>query len=344
MKSTGVRSIVLRWFVGTIVGTAVIGVTSPLFVRSYVPLQPDPLRRTWTLAPGHTYRWRSEGYANTHIGPHGMPGRTSVPKRTGESLRIALWGDSQAEGVCVDDRQKLFSQIETIASGELTVLPLTRSGEDAADWVTQIPHVEQPLQIDVHVLLIVDLPDLAAAVDAPLPPPSDTDVAAANAAIAARVPAFVIQAARNLLTEADEVTRRSLRFGIGPVAQTSESAPANSSSLRVDWETPLRALRESTSRAIVILYAPKVPQIVGGRIVRSDPGGDSFAAMKPIAESMGIIVVDARFALREAADEGRWPHGFHNGQIGAGHLNPQGYAIIASALLDAIQRIQPTEP
>lgn len=367
MKSTPVQSLVTTWLVGGITGTLLIALTSPLFVRSYAPLQADTVRRVWTLPAGQTYRWRSEGYANTSIGPHGMPGRTSLsgpknttgpptkagpPTKTGLDnkadafawgTRLALWGDSQAEGVCVTDQQKLFARIESQSDQRVAVLPLARSGEDAADWVTQIPLVEQPFQIDAHVLLIVDLPDLALAVNAPVPAPSTSDVSAANSALAARLPAFIIQAARHLLTESDDTTRRKLRFRIGPVAETSTPHLANAPVIEqqrdeLDWRPPLRALRQSTDRPIVILYAPKVPQIIGDRMVASDPMAESFAAMKPVAESLDIRVIDARPLLLESALAGDWPHGFQNGQIGAGHLNACGNGLLASLLVDAMKQ------
>lgn len=355
MKSTPVQSLVTTWLIGAITGTLLIALTSPLFVRSYAPLHADAVRRVWTLPPGQTYRWRSEGYANTSIGPHGMPGRTSLdgpknpagPKTAagpGEwGTRLALWGDSQAEGVCVADQQKLFARIEAQTDDKIAVLPLARSGEDAADWVTQIPLVEQPFQIDAHVLLIVDLPDLASAVNAPVPPPSTSDISAANSAIAARLPAFIIQAARHLLTESDDTTRRKLRFGIGPVAETSANQLTTSPAIEqqrdeIDWQSALRALRQSTDRPIVILYAPKVPQIIGNQMVPSDPTAESFAAMKPIAESLNVRVIDARPALLQSALAGDWPHGFQNGQIGAGHLNACGNSLLASLLVDAMKQ------
>ena len=97
MKPSPVRSLVITWVLGAVIGTLLVGVTSPLFVRSYVPLQADRVRNVWTLPPNHTYRWRSEGYADTRIGPHGMPGRTSLAGPKSSHVRVALWGDSQAE-------------------------------------------------------------------------------------------------------------------------------------------------------------------------------------------------------------------------------------------------------
>ncbi len=254
--STHWRSVMVTWLVGAVVGTLLIACTSPLFIRSYAPLHADALRQVWTLPPATTYRWRSEGYADTHVGPHGMPGRQTLDSSTQNAVRVALWGDSQAEGVCVADPDKLFAQSESIAAGKVAVLPLARSGEDAAAWVTQIPRVEQSLQIDAHVLLIVELSDLVAATGAPVAPPSDSDVAAAHAAIAGRLPAFIIQAARHLLTEPDETTRRELRFGIGPIVSRPDEGVQITFAPPYDWQPTLAILRQSTQRPIVILYAP----------------------------------------------------------------------------------------
>jgi hypothetical protein len=340
MKPTA-RRLVATWIVGAVVGTAVIAISSPLFVRTYAPLHADPVRGAWTLPEGETYRWRSEGYADTQIGPFGMPGKTSLSDLGPGVLRVALWGDSQAEGVCVRDDQKLFAQAQQISVQQpsrhpLQVFPLARSGEDAADWVTQMPAAERQFAIDLHVLLIVDLPDLIAATDAPVPAPSKSDVAGANAAIAARLPAFVIQAARYLLTQGDETTPRQLRFSIGPLATDAVSHPSRPAPMGEErWLEPLMAMRRASALPILILYAPKSPQIVNGKVVQQDASATDFEAMKVVAQAAGIAVVDVGPSLRESARQGKWPHGFHNGVIGSGHLNAQGYAVVASQLVSA---------
>ena len=333
------RRLVSTWIFGAIVGTLVIAISSPLFVRSYTPLHADAVRGVWTLPEGQTYRWRSEGYADTQIGPHGMPGKTSVPEPVEGTIRVALWGDSQAEGVCVGDQQKLFAQAQQLSGRQfsgprLEVFPLARSGEDAADWVTQMPVVERQLAIDLHVLLIVDLPDLIAAAAAPLPPPSESDVARAKGAIAARFPAFMIQAARNLLTDSDQ-TRRKLRFSIGPARQERPRSSAARVDSEIDWLSPAAAIRRVSDRPIVILYAPMSPQIIGRAVVFEDAWAANFAAMKAAAEAVGLHVVDAGPQLRQAARHGRWPRGFHNGVIGNGHLNAVGNSVVASLLVNA---------
>ena len=367
--SYSVRAVLWRWLLGAVVGTSLIAVTSPLFLRSYLPLNADPVRGVWTLPPGSEYRWRSEGYADTSIGPWGMPGKTTElansSERIGElsgtvqqsqksPLQIALWGDSQAEGVSVGDADKLFAKIEGASGGDLNVYPLARSGEDAADWVTQMPRVEEQLGIDQHVILVVEPTDLLAAVEAPVASPSANDASAANAALAAKLPAFVIQAARNVLREPDGATPRRLRFAVGPANHASSALVTNSQAENskqsgdplsrddsVLWLNALTAIRNATELPVVLLYAPLSPQIVNGEIRWQDPTADQFLLLQQAASEVGVSVVDARDELRDSvASDGCWPHGFHNGHMGSGHLNQVGNQVLATRLVEGLSDLR----
>jgi hypothetical protein len=334
------RQLILQWITGALIGTAIIAITSPLFVRSYLPLQTDPVRGVWTLSPNQTYRWRSEGYADTQIGPLGMPGKTFIGPRSKNVIRVALWGDSQAEGVCVADHQKIFARADQLGQGKIEVFPLARSGEDMDDWLTQISAVETELDIDAHVFLIVDLPDLLSALDAPLPPPDPSQVAQPNSAIASRFPAFVIQAARNLLTQSDDSTRRTLRFAIGPVASPVRPGGEQQQTKNNFWYENLTALKASSNRPLTILYAPKIPQILNGNVVQKDRHENDFLELQLAAEQIGIPIADVRPDLLQSAAVGRWPHGFHNGLMGSGHLNEIGNQIVAAQVVGAISASQ----
>ncbi len=124
MIDRSARRLIARWLIGAVLGTALIGLSSPLFVRSYLPQSIDPIRGVRTLPEDAVYRWRSEGYADSQVGPLGMLGKTVIDQPDSGAMRIALWGDSQAEGVCVDDERKLFAQIQRRSGGKLTVFPL----------------------------------------------------------------------------------------------------------------------------------------------------------------------------------------------------------------------------
>ncbi len=360
-------ALVIRWLIGLLIGTTLIAVTSPWFTRSYLPLVVDPVRQTWVLSPGSEYRWRSEGYANTKIGPLGLPGKLSSSgpdwnlinrpplPADGRSpvLRIAMWGDSQVEGVCLDDSDKLFAITERLCGGVVEVFPLARSGQDAADWVTQMPAVERALQIDLHVMVLADLEDALAAEQAPLAPPSESDVAAANAAIAARFPAFVIQAARNLLTDSDGVSPRRLRFGLGPVGTGVGSAsnatvingvveiggPSPVTKPQSAWNAAVSSMKRATAKPIWLVDAPVSPQVVDGRVQTRTLQAPDFIAMQEAVTQHGVRLLSARERFREEASFGRWPHGFQNGRIGSGHLNAHGNRLIAEILAKAILTI-----
>lgn len=342
---SGSSRLIRRWLLGTLVGTLLVAISSPLFVRSYTPLTIDEARGVWTLTPATDYRWRSEGYATTKIGPLGMPGRTSMD--VGDvKVRIALWGDSQAEGVCVADRHKLFAQIEQLSGDEHAVFPLARSGEDASVWLTQMPPIEESLKVDAHVMLIVDLPDLLPAVEAPLAPP-DQSTQRSRIAIAKLFPAFMIQAVRHLTEK--EGQKRRLRFSLGPVAGPQDSLGPGMTELQVtgpqvtgppaatDWKLPIEAVAESTTRPVWIVYAPPAPIVIDGK-VQSDSRSDEFVAMRSAAVEAGIHVIDLSRDFENSVREGVWPHGFHNGQIGVGHLNQDGYWLIAKRLVESFRR------
>lgn len=345
MKSMNIKRLIVCWIAGLLLGTVIVGATSPLFVRSYLPQQLDPVRRQYVPSPGLNYRWRSEGYATTLIGQHGMPGRERTPPEDSDSFRVALWGDSQAEGVCVPDRQKLFEQIQRAAEangGPVDVLPFARSGDDASNWLAQMRPVERDLDIDMHLLLIVELSDLWAAATAPPPSPANEQTIQSNSRIAATVPAFLIQAARHLLTDADG-GRRALRFSIGPVKNVflpdlrSEKGIEQSEG-NATWADVIEAVRSAAGKPVVIVYVPRSPHISAGKIVLHDGQDEQFQAMERAAIAAGLMVIDTRDALGDAAREGNWPHGFHNGQIGDGHLNSVGYQVIAKKIANAVFR------
>ena len=335
MTDLNVRRLATRWLLGAVIGTALIAGTSPLFVRSYLPMAIDPVRDVLVLPTGADYRWRSEGYANTRIGPLGMPGKASiVDAKPGQSspepLRAALWGDSQAEGVSVPDDWKLFAQIERSSGGKLQVFPLARSGDSASDWVKQIPSVESELAIDMHIILIADLPDLLVSDD----PSAESNT---NQRIT-KLPAFVIQAARNLITDSDSGEIRKLRFSVGPTESSSGQAsrrwiPVSSE----DWIKSIARIRDASDKPIWILYIPPSPQVADGRTNFDDSAAATFGAIRRIAEDRDVRAINCHSALCESARAGKWPHGFQNGQIGQGHLNATGYSVVAQVLLDAIE-------
>ncbi|TWU56546.1 hypothetical protein Poly51_24570 [Rubripirellula tenax] len=320
----------LRWISGVLTGTLIVAVTSPLFVRSYLPRHPSRITSegaVWTLPAGGEYRWRAEGYATTAIGPHGMPGKVTVPGevtmpgRDASVRRIALWGDSQAEGVCVDDAEKIFSQTQR-GNGGLCVFPLAQSGDSVNEWVRQFEWAETELGVTEHVILLVELSDLI------LGGESAPDPSRASLWVSANLPAFLIASIRNLATDASGELR-SLRFRPGPIPTVS---PVGSSQQQIDFDAALRRIQQEAGATVTIVYAPKLPRIQGDQIVTSDDDDHLLDSLKRIAVARKINMIDLRPELIAAGRSGHWPHGFHNGQFGSGHLNATGNAIVAKAI------------
>lgn len=340
------RRILIQWLLGMVIGTAFIGIVSPLTTRSYLPNQVSR-HGIATLPTGYGYRWRSEGYATTRIGPHGMPGKVSI--KDDDRYRIALWGDSQAEGVAVPDSQKLFAQMERESKG-WQVFPLAKSGDGVGDWIAQMPWAESKLKADHHLILIVDLPDLA-----DLAPP-DPPTTGRLGGLTTVLPSFVVTAVRNVVTEPSGGFRK-LRFSPGPVSITSveevaneiadDSATHGNKSLGADKpedlvgvdqqlvaqaERAFDQILDAAKSNVTILYAPPRPIISGGKIQWEDPHFRTAEVASDAAMRRGIKWIDASKVLRELGEKGQFPHGFANGQIGVGHLNRTGYHALAKLL------------
>lgn len=330
----------VRWILGLIAGTIIVWVTSPLFVRSYRGRVYDPIGPARVYPAGTAYRWRSEGYATTLFGPYGMPGRQTLPPPHASRV-IALWGDSQAEGVCVADPDKLWRVLQTglaNKNGSVDVLPLASSGADAADWIRGFNASEELLGVTEHFLLVCELDDL-------LPLAQNLQDAmpgmhsASDDALLDIVPDFVIHAARGIFFQPESNELRRLRFRIGPVA-TEVATNSAGMSYGFDESAPFPAaaiaerLVSSTMLPITLLYAPRVPVIMGGNIERDDSQNDAFEMLATALRQKGVSVIDCRDALLESAEQAVFPHGFQNGVIGNGHLNEAGYRAIVARIVE----------
>ncbi|MEO1528134.1 MAG: hypothetical protein AAFX06_22115 [Planctomycetota bacterium] len=318
----------IRWLVGLSIGTCLIAVTSPLFVRSYVPREVDSLRKVAVLQPGSTYRWRREGYATTAIGPHGMFGVDSVESNA--TLTLALWGDSQAEGACVADHEKIATMVKRLGDGSLHVLSFARSGDDCNDWIAQIPRVESAIGIDAHVFLVSEFSDW------------QVDVAEPNEHVDERLngvsrflPDFVVQAARNVVVTGNGDTRRVLRFRPGPMPSHDSLQASNETDAETDSLDAIRAnverVRDSTTKHCLFVLATEPPDVAtgGGELSNDSRTARAFGGQQ---EGLGRLdLIDLTSTLQSSPRASR---GFQNGQLGVGHLNAQGNRIIAQGVVE----------
>lgn len=343
------RQLFARWILGGIGGTLLVWATSPLFVSSIQVLQFNATRGAYVHPPGSKIRWRSEGYATTQIGPAGMPGQTASPTAPSTQTRIALWGDSQLEGVCVADTEKIFYLAGEIAGSVPQLrapqfLPLARSGETIVEWYRQMPAVEQAFDPAAHVIVLTELSDLEPAVywdDAGPGAASPLATPAWRLWLARQRPDFLSRAARNLIRDPLSGGVRKLRFAVGPVQPPEPPLP--DPPLGVDqWRSMLARLQQRAGRPVLIVYAPQIPAIVGGRVVTEDPHDAGFENLLAASADSPVRVIDVRPDLIAAADEGAFPHGFHNGRPGVGHLNERGNRIVAEAICTGLAALWTT--
>ncbi|MEL7500623.1 MAG: hypothetical protein AAFN77_23725 [Planctomycetota bacterium] len=346
MQPTSIQPVRLavKWLLGLAVGSILVAFAAPLFVESNKSYVWDAELEAFVIREG-TFRFRHEGFSNTYIGAHGFAGVDNV----NSSDSYALWGDSQVQGLCVNDRWKIANLAST---REVGLLPIAKGGDDVVDWYSKIPLAESAFKVKGHFLLVTDLQDMypngsdfIAAPDYEIRTKTQTktDPPRMNS-LKANVDrfqlSFVLLAAKNLFFEPRSMQRRKLRFAVGP-APTKQIETIEHSitdvALSDTWKSLMPDLASRSSKPIVIVYCPTVPTIVNNHVSFKDPAENQFQLLSEAALEHGIDTIDLTDRMIESYQESaQFPHGFHNGKLGRGHLNPVGNQIIADAICDYI--------
>ncbi len=337
-----------QWLIGLFGSWLCVWLLGPWLVNSILVRVHDPVLQLMTLRERDLIRWRSEGWANTLIGPHGLPGWQ--PNQAND--KVVLWGDSQVEGFCVDDADKISNQVIKIASEkmlrEIDCLPLGRSGSDAADWELQTPAVERLWHPIAHVWIVTELTDLMA-----LDYPTATSVvdrwqteSPAPVLWAKRLHADALfQSIRNLALSPTTGGLRSLRWSVGPL-------PSQIVTIDSTNETTQREANKYFAQAVIdrllaadlkldhrllIVYAPATPRILD-KIVFEHPDDAAWEAMSLLIQTNSIAVIDMRQVFIDHwSNKGELARGFNNGTPGFGHLNSIGNRLIATAIVEYLQ-------
>lgn len=362
-----------RWIIGLLGAFLLTWVAGRLGVDSILVRVADPDLQAITLRPGDRLAWRSEGWGMTSVGPHGLPG---WQPRDAE-LRVALWGDSQVEGFCVEDADKIHQQVISLASqsGDLDCdcLPLGRSGTDARDWRRRMPAVRTVLQPHRHVWLITDLEDLTSLANADSPSPVGPWAKASpswvRVAAELRGEAF-FAGAKRLLLDPDAGGLRRLDFSLGP---RTEAIPDLKTTPQLKASPQLKAipsegqgvdglsggdgdlaaslvaeqlaeLSKNFREPLLLVYAPGTPRIHHGWQA-THPDDERFETLRGAMAARGIEVLDLRPDFLDLWDrERKLPRGFPNGTPGLGHLNRDGNRIVASRIVAWLRKARPPKP
>ncbi|TVP95471.1 MAG: hypothetical protein EA381_18775 [Planctomycetaceae bacterium] len=354
------------WIVGLLGASLLVYFAGRPFVDSILVRDFDDDLEMVTFRPGDTIRWRSEGRADTLVGPHGLPGW----QPNGADFRVVLWGDSQVEGLCVADRDKIHQQlIDQVAwydSGlpfTCDCMPMGRSGTDARDWRDGMPAADRLWKPELHVWVVTDLEDLTA-LGTPTMPRSTTWSAPSSRAVrlAHQLRADVLVAIARKRLRDPAGGWRSLDFAIGPrgtAAPTSldspngNTAPARNTAVgglglsdqvpagntEIDEATVAEVERIAAEQAgrLLLVYAPATPRIHNGWLP-NHPDDERFDSIQARLAARGIDVLDLRPDFRALWDQWRLPtRGFHNGTPGLGHLNRAGNSLIARRIVGALR-------
>ena len=345
---------VRQWITGILGSWLVVWFLGPLVLDSILIRTYDPALNVNTLRPGDVVHWRSEGWGRTVIGPHGLPGwqpRVDDDEANSDNpsiSKVVIWGDSQVEGVCVDDRLKIHNQAIRIAQDEhqlaIDCLPMGRSGADARDWQDLIADADKLWNPDLHIWVVTDLSDLTVAVS--------PDAAANYRRWTVESPAWVkfakqiqaqalFAASKRIFRDPDTGEIRRFDFSLGPRTHdsianltTDESEVlANNEQTAIALADLLSKLSTSYDGRIAILYAPATPRFSGG-LVTDHPDDAAFDSIREALESKGIAVGDCRYAFIDLwQSQGKIARGFNNGMPTYGHLNADGNRVVAEKIV-----------
>lgn len=332
-----------RWLIGLLGSWCIVWFAAPWALNSILVRDKVPELGTIGLRVGDEVRWRSEGWATTRVGRYGLSGyqpRTDAPRT--DSPVIAIYGDSQVEGHCVNDADKICNQVVQLTEQKWDrawdCVPLARSGAAANTWVQWLPRVEKLMQPRWHVWIVTELSDLD--LDQPRESTS-SDVWSAPSPLWIRTAsdwhaAALFTIARRLALDHSTGQTRHLRFSPGKVTMRAPEFQGPDVVDRISAHTAeqLRTLNDQLRGRLVILYSPAVPAVDPGvQFDARDPLWEDFAMQ--IGDSIRLIDLRPEYD-RLWQEKHQMPRGFHNGQPYSGHLNRAGNSVIAQVIVERL--------
>lgn len=336
-----------KWVAGVFLGTTLVWQVSHFFISSMGVHTVDPATGAMVIEEGETVRWRSEGWADSRFGKHGIPTNVEFGART---PAVFIWGDSLVEGFQVEDPAKMGAVVTSLSSdsssGAMRGVCIAHSGRNVADHLALIPQYEAlRLGVKLHVIVFGEMGDIL-----PIGRPGNGnafvcrpelalvavpwDLPGRNAARI--VERYRLQFARRA---AGRVASADLRFGVGPQAgRQSETHIVPERLRREAFAFLLKAVQDATQKPVVFLYVPPIPRVRDGRICFEDANAEVVRDFRDSCTEHDVGFIDAgpRFRkLYETTD--RFPRGFPNSHPWRGHLNEMGHKAVAEAIIDYVK-------
>ena len=131
-------------------------------MNSPISYQYDSLLSKYVHYPDRIIKFRSEGWATTYVGQHGVNAISDISKDG--RIKICVWGDSYIEAFQVNDEEKLPQVLTSFLSENnypnLMAFGVGMSGYSVADYYFNIPRYERVVpSIAMHLIILTDFDD-----------------------------------------------------------------------------------------------------------------------------------------------------------------------------------------
>ncbi len=332
------------WAGGFVFSFLFIWAVSSIFVNSVAPVEYDSRLDKYVYREGAVTQWRSEGWADTGYGTHGLT-LLGTEALMSSGPKVVLWGNSQVEALQVEDRNRTINLFSKMAKGEVKGIAVARGGNNCADVYFDIARYEGLIDEAVaHVVLLNNVKFLM--------PDRDFE---GHSRFTYTPLSFV--------EEKVSVSPRAMKFwpvinkykldflyhdiysklkGYSLFQKKINYEPKSDlTNKRADKDYEaifgfvLRSMMSVAGGKLVFAYAPNLPYVRDGRVLADDPDSELIMKFREKCTEFGVGFVDARSWLEEVySQQGVLPHGFFNSEQGDGHLNKYGHEAVAKALHD----------
>lgn len=331
--------LITKWSVGFLCSCIIIWGVSGVFSNGIIPVELDNELGVFVRSEGSVVRFRSEGWADTKIGKHGLTVsgeavlKNSCPK-------FILWGDSYADAVQMSDSFRAANMYNKM-SDSMKAFTVAGGGLGVADYYFNIPRYEKLADsIKGHAILLVGMDDIKPGhhVDCHsrfLAHPWRFEESACEPSSFALhyAPIASSWGLEPLYRLYKLVREHSFRFTLGYVeVKERQEVNLHSENYNQAWAFLVKSLKAQTSGFIVFVYVPPIPALDDGYVVTSNPEEAQKEQFKHVCETHGVGFVDlSKPSVDLFTESGRLSRGFFNSPP-SGHLNKEGQRLIAESL------------
>lgn len=346
-----------RWLAGLMVASIIVWCIAFYCSSTLYNWEWDSSIEDYVIAEGTIHQHRTEGWAQTLVGRHGVYAIPDVS--VVKEPKVVFWGDSFVQGFQVDDDDKMAQQFTSQWNDKHT-LQLTGVGigtgeRDCADYYYLMPKYREMLDpVYCHVIVIHDLtdtlpdcsttrfrfvsnPDFHFEVDDPSPPIKNPGLVTLARYFSADAFFRFASSTKNKI--------KQLRFRPGPVGDIDghkhQLITEDAQFYQDAWDFLVSGLSAQTDRPILIVYSPAVPGIQKGQVDFTDPDRELFEGFERICKKHGIDVIDLTPRLISLFESGmKLSRGFSNTTPLEGHFNQDGHRLIAEAVCRHLETAQ----